>query len=256
VLAGEHEGGGGIFGYLCAVNRINLLLVNKEFHAEALKFKWPCVLHNYDCCDNRHFCDNHTDACFACDKIMEECDACCQKFEGKTLCQECFDGVEEPLRRFGSLPTWGFDDPERCSRVYSPEIFASYFRDNFLNDEYPLRLLWSDEDCEEMELYYIENKSACMSSIRWRCCAYKNKWYQIDYNSSSFFAAFMCELMENEGEGEDEGDEDERELLTCDGCNARECKPPFASRNPDDFLICDSCGLFLCSDHEHLCRCG
>ena len=92
------------------------------------------------------------------------------------------------------MPAGGSADPERIGHIRRTGIFASYFKRWFLHPHYPISKLWDEEDCEDIEFYYIASPDEVTLVLRWRCYAYKNKWFETSYNGSSWFAAFMCEL--------------------------------------------------------------
>jgi hypothetical protein len=116
----------------------------------------------------------------------------------KKYCSSCWDDIS--YKRTGALYLRGKNDPDRRSHIWRNIILSTSFRDNFLDSEYPISLLWDTEEVEEIEWYYIECsfRSAAFSTMRWRCQAYSPGWFDLTYNSSSLFALFMCNFDDRE----------------------------------------------------------
>lgn len=119
-----------------------------------------------------------------------------------SYCSACWEKITEEPDAVDVV--CGKEDPERISHITHALIFPSYFRDNFLCDNYPMSRLWYWEDAVDIFFYYINDDGAEMSTMRWRVDDFSDKWFQTTFNPSSMFAYFVNELEEQNDYADDE----------------------------------------------------
>ena len=104
----------------------------------------------------------------------------------------------------------GVNDSRRASKIYNHYVSYSYFCKTFLPElkycETKKEIDWvcdndlgelfdeQIEDMLDMEIYYIVESCPGMGRLMWRCSQYSKEWKEVYYNTSSFFAMYLCEL--------------------------------------------------------------
>lgn len=104
----------------------------------------------------------------------------------------------------------GINDPRRASKIRTYAVQYEYFCNTFLPEwrhcESAKDIMWvyDQEVCDmfggyveedfEIEMYYVEYDSSCMACLCWRAPRYSSEWREVRYNTSSVFAANLCEL--------------------------------------------------------------
>jgi len=109
----------------------------------------------------------------------------------------------------------GINDPRRVSNIYTYPVTYNYFCSTFLPEweycESEEEVDWvydmiigemfdyinnKMEDITDLQLYWVEEQHPCMSRLCWRLPGYseRGEWKEVYYNTSSMFAASLCDL--------------------------------------------------------------
>ena len=109
----------------------------------------------------------------------------------------------------------GINDPRRVSKLYEYTVSFDYFCKVFLPElkycESTKEINWVckqvmeemfdnyNEDHLNLEIYYVETKgpNGAWDTLVWKCSQYSKEWKEVLYNTSSMFAAGLCELEED-----------------------------------------------------------
>ena len=112
----------------------------------------------------------------------------------------------------------GINDPRRAGKIQKHYVGYDYFCNTFLPEfeycETERQIDWvsnvmtgemfddAQEDGLDLEIYYVAKRGngGCWGTLCWKCNDYSKTWCEVNYNTSSCFAAMLCQLDDEDWE--------------------------------------------------------